>query len=152
MIRKKVIGKTERSDEVWMDLNQCAAFEVTSEEAGSPLENALSADAKKWIAATPGEQIIRITFDQPQNISKIFLLFEETDSARSQEFTLSWQQVDQPEWHEIVRQQFNFSPPGTTIERENIQVSLQRASALELLIVPERSGGGQASLSQLRIG
>ena len=151
MIRKK-IGKTEHADEVWMDLSQCAAFEVTSEEAGWPLENALSADAKKWIAATPGEQIIRITFDQPQNISKIFLVFEETDNSRSQEFTLSWQQVDQPEWHEIVRQQFNFSPPATTIERENVQVSLQRASALELLIVPERSGGGHASLSQLRIG
>jgi hypothetical protein len=31
-------------------------------------------------------------------------------------------------------------------------VSLQRASALELLIRPERSGGGHASLTHLRIG
>lgn len=152
MIRKKVIGKTEVSEEGWRDLRQCAAFEVTSEEAGSPLENALSPDAKKWIAATPGEQTIRITFDEPQNISKIFLVFEETATARSQEFVLAWQQAGQPEWQEIVRQQFNFSPPGTTTETENLNVSLQRANALELLIVPERSGGGHASLSQLRIG
>jgi hypothetical protein len=152
MIRKKVIGETERLDEGWRDLSQCAAFEVTSEEVGSPLENALSPDASKWIAATPGEQIIRITFDEPQNISKIFLLFEETANARSQEFVLSWQRVGQPQWQEIVRQQFNFSPPATTTEKEDFNVSLQKASALELLIIPERSGGGHASLSQLRIG
>jgi len=127
-------------------------FEVTSEEVGSPLENALSPDASKWIAATPGEQVIRITFDEPQNISKIFLLFEETANARSQEFVLSWQRVGQPQWQEIVRQQFNFSPPATTTEKEDFNVSLQKASALELLIIPERSGGGHASLSQLRIG
>jgi hypothetical protein len=152
MIRKKVIGKTEEPEVGWRDLSQCAAFEVTSEEATSPLENALTPDAKRWIAATPGEQTIRITFDEPQNISKVSLLFEETATARNQEFVLSWQQVGQPEWREVVRQQFNFSPPGTTIERENFNVSLQRASALQLLIVPERSGGGYASLSQLRIG
>ena len=152
MIRKKVTGRPERLSEGWVDLSECAAFEVTSEEAGSPLENALSPDAKKWIAATPGEQTIRITFDEPQNISKIFLLFEETANTRSQEFALSWQQAGQSEWREIVRQQFNFSPPGTATETENFNVSLQRASALELLIIPERSGGGHASLSQLRIG
>ena len=152
MIRKKVIGKRESPEEGWLDLSQCAAFEVTSEESGSPLDNALSPDEKKWIAATPGEQTIRITFDEPQNISKIFLLFEETANARSQEFALSWQQVGQPGWQEIVRQQFNFSPPGTTVERETFTVSLQRASALELVIKPERSGGGHASLTQLRIG
>ena len=77
MIRKKVIGKTARTEEGWTDLSQCAAFEVTSEEPGSPLENASTPDARKWIAATPGEQVIRITFDEPQNISKIFLLFED---------------------------------------------------------------------------
>lgn len=152
MIRKKVINKAERPDEDWVDLSQCAAFEVTSEEAGSPLENALNPDAQKWVAATPGEQIIRLTFDEPQNISKIYLLFEETAQVRSQEFVLSWQQAGQPEWREIVRQQFNFSPSGTTVERENFKVSLERASALQLLIVPERSGGGHASLSQLRTG
>jgi hypothetical protein len=152
MIRKKVIGETERLDEDWRDLSQCAAFEVTSEEVGSPLENALSPDASKWIAATPGEQVIRITFDEPQNVSKIFLLFEETANARSQEFVLSWQRVGQPQWQEIVRQQFNFSPPATTTEKEDFNVSLQKASALELIIIPERSGGGHASLSHLRIG
>jgi hypothetical protein len=110
MMRKKVIGKTERSDEGWVDLSRCAAFEVTSEESGSPLENALSPDEKKWIAATPGKQTIRMAFDEPQNISKIFLVFEETAKARSQEFVLSWQQAGQPEWKELVRATVQFQP------------------------------------------
>jgi hypothetical protein len=55
MIRKKVTGQTARTEDGWSDLSQCAAFEVTSEEPGSPLENALTPNAKKWIAATPSE-------------------------------------------------------------------------------------------------
>jgi hypothetical protein len=96
--QKKVIGKTERIEEGWRDLSQCAAFEVTSEEVDSPLENALSPDARKWIAATPGKHVIRITFDEPQNISKIFSLFEKTANAGSQDFVLSWQRGGQPQW------------------------------------------------------
>ena len=80
MIRKKLIQEAERKTGKWLDLARCATFEVTSEEACGPLENALTSDAKKWIACTPGEQIIRVRFDQPQKITKILLLFEETDS------------------------------------------------------------------------
>lgn len=152
MIRKKLIQEAGAKGEEWLDLGSCATFEVTSEDAASPLENALTADSKKWMASTPGEQIIRITFDQAQDISKICLLFEETATSRSQEFVLSWLRVGQSTWQEIVRQQFNFSPPNTTQEREVYTVRIERAAALELRIIPERSGGGRASLSQLLIG
>jgi hypothetical protein len=152
MIRKKLIQDPERERGPWLDLVRCAMFEVTSEDPASPLENILTPDAKKWIASTPGEQIIRVIFDEPQTISKNFLLFEETDTSRSQEFVLSWLPDGQSSWQEIVRQQFNFSPPHTTQERETFQVRLEKAKALELRITPERSGGGRASLSQLRVG
>jgi hypothetical protein len=151
MIRKKLIQEPERESEQWLDLARYATFEVTSEEAASPLENALTPDAKKWIASTPGEQIIRVTFDEPQTISKILLLFEETDTSRSQEFALSWLPDGQSSWQQIVRQQFNFSPPNTTQERETFKLRLEKAKALELKIIPERSGGGRASLSQFGV-
>jgi hypothetical protein len=151
MIRKKLIQETGTKGEERLDLARCATFEVTSEEPASPLENALATDAKKWIASTPGEQIIRVTFDEPQTVSKISLLFEETDTSRSQEFVLSWLPDGESTWQQIVRQQFNFSPPNTTQERESFQVRLEKAKALELKIIPERSGGGRASLSQLRV-
>jgi hypothetical protein len=151
MIRKKLIQEPEPESGQWLDLARCAAFEVTSEEPASPLDNALTPDAKKWIASIPGEQIIRVMFDEPQTISKISLLFEETDTSRSQEFVFSWLPDGQSTWQQIVRQQFNFSPPQTTQERETFQVRLEKAKALELKIIPERSGGGRASLSQLRV-
>jgi hypothetical protein len=78
MIRKKGINKTERPDEDLGGLSQCAAFEVTSEEAGSPLENALNPDAQKWVAATPGEQIIRLTFESRRTFRRSSLVLEET--------------------------------------------------------------------------
>ncbi len=151
MIRKKLIQETETKGEEWLDLVSCATFEVTSEDAAFPLENALAPDSKKWIASTSGEQIVRITFDQPRHISKISLLFEETEVSRSQEFAVSWLPDGQSTWQQIVRQQFNFSPPNTTQERETFPVRLEKAKALELKIIPERSGGGRASLSQLRV-
>ena len=84
MIRKKVTGTTERLEEGWRNLSQCAAFEVTSEEVGSPLENALTPDEKKWIAATPGEQIIRITFDEPQrHLEDLLVVRRDCDCTES---------------------------------------------------------------------
>ena len=43
-----------------------------------------------------GEQIVRITFDEAQNISRIFLLFEETATPRSQELFLPGCRRDNP--------------------------------------------------------
>jgi hypothetical protein len=42
------------------------------------------------------EQIVRITFDEAQNISRIFLLFEETATPRSQELFLPGCRRDNP--------------------------------------------------------
>jgi hypothetical protein len=52
-----------------------------------------------------------------------------------------------------VRQQYNFSPPATTSEREDYPVDLDGVTTLELTIVPDISGGpARASLAQLRLG
>ena len=95
--------------------------------------------------------MIRVIFDKPQNIERIELAFDENKSARTQEFVLRWMpNMGQP--REIVRQQWNFSPPATVHEAENFTVELSGVSTLELIITPD-IGGGQdhASLSQLRL-
>jgi hypothetical protein len=52
-----------------------------------------------------------------------------------------------------VRQQYHFSPPGTTREFEDYAVDLAEVMVLELKIVPDISGGeAQASVAQFRIG
>ncbi|PYS76638.1 MAG: carbohydrate-binding protein, partial [Acidobacteria bacterium] len=52
----------------------------------------------------------------------------------------------------VVRQQWNFSPHGSTREAEDYRVELNGVTQLELKIVPDRSGGdARASLAQLRL-
>jgi hypothetical protein len=51
-----------------------------------------------------------------------------------------------------VRQQWNFSPPNTTREVEEYRVALSNVTVLELVIVPDISGGAtHASLKSLRL-
>jgi hypothetical protein len=55
-------------------------------------------------------------------------------------------------FREIVRQQWNFSPPNTTREVEEYRVELSGVNVLELIIVPDISGGvAHASLKSLRL-
>jgi hypothetical protein len=66
--------------------------------------------------AGPGPQTIRLVFDKPQKLRRIWLKFEETEIKRTQEFVLRWSPDGGRSYREIVRQQWNFSPPET--ERE----------------------------------
>jgi hypothetical protein len=90
-----------------------------------------------WRAAELGEQQIRIIFDHPTPIRRIQLHFVETTVERTQEFTLRWSSVRGGPMKEIVRQQWNFSPTGSTHEVEDYHVELKEVSALELAIKPD---------------
>jgi hypothetical protein len=123
----------------WLDLESLATFEISSEDPEHPIEYALREDQKSWRAAEDGEQTIRITFDSPQIISRIAFWFEENNVAPTQEFVLLWRSSNGPNWREIVRQQFNFSP-NTTNQREEFNVSLNDVISIELRIVPAING------------
>jgi hypothetical protein len=54
---------------------------------------------------------------------------------------------------EVVRQQWNFSPDGSTIESEDYVVDLKAVSILELTIDPDRGAGeALATLADWRLG
>jgi hypothetical protein len=134
-------------------LNLRAVVEVTSEEKGYPVESALvSGETEGWRAADSGTQTIRLVFDVPQRIRRIWIVFEETEAERSQEFVLRWFSDGGHSYREIVRQQWNFSPPETTREIEDYQVELSDVTVLELVILPDKSRGAaaRASLKSLR--
>jgi hypothetical protein len=120
-MRKKVIhsdtiNRRPRSEEEWLDLEEIARVEVTSEDPRFPIEFALAAGGGlSWRAAEKGEQIIRIVFDSPRTLRRIKLEFLET----------------------IVRQQWNFNPQGSTREVEDYQVQLENLSTLELTLKPD---------------
>ncbi len=139
--------------EGWLDLERGAVVEVTSEEEGFPVESALlSGETRGWRAAIPGTQTIRLVFDQPQRVRHISLVFEEEHTTRTQEFVLRWSSDGGISVKEIVRQQWNFSPPETIREVEEYQVELSDVTLLELIVVPNNSGGTAcASLKRLRL-
>jgi len=122
----------------WLDLQQIATLEVTSEDPKFPVECAFGlGQSVGWRASQPGEQLLRIVFDHPISLHRIQLHFRELEVERTQEFTLRWLPIDGGAAKEIVRQQWNFSPTGSTTEVEDYQVSLENVSALELVIKPD---------------
>jgi hypothetical protein len=139
--------------EGWLDLERAAVVEVTSEEENFPVESALLlGETRGWRAATAGVQTIRLVFDQPQRLKHISLVFEEEQTERTQEFVLRWSTDKGRSFREIVRQQWNFSPPNTIREIEEYQLDLSDVTVLELTIVPDVSGGtARSSLKSMRL-
>jgi hypothetical protein len=156
-MRKKVINLDQKnnvhSDREWLDIEKLAVVEVTSEDAGFPIESALlPGKASGWRASDPGKQIIRLVFDNSQRLQWIRLNFEELEIERTQEYVLRWSADGGQSYQEIVRQQWNFSPAGATSEIEDYQVELPAVTILELSINPDISDGNAlASLAALRL-
>jgi hypothetical protein len=140
-------------DRGWLDLDSAAVVEVTSEAKQYPVESALvSGETRGWRAGDSGTQTIRLIFDKPQPLARIALVFEETETERTQEFVLRWSPDGGRSIREIVRQQWTFSPPATIREIEEYQVALSDVTVLELVIVPDISRGtARASLKSLRL-
>src|SRR5215469_18085299 len=101
----------------WLDLERAAVVEVTSEDEHFPVESAFrSGDARGWRAAAPGHQTLRLVFDHPQRLQCVSLVFEENQARRTQEFVLRWSSDGGSTLKELVRQQWNFSPPESIRE------------------------------------
>jgi hypothetical protein len=156
-MRKRLLIPTSEIDRLsstdFIDLESAAVVEVTSEAADFPVESALILrETQGWRAGLPGSQVIRLVFDQAQELRRISLAFEENETSRTQEFALRWSSDGGRKFQEIVRQQWNFSPPATTRESEEYRVELSAVNALELIIVPDIGGGAaRASLKSLRL-
>jgi hypothetical protein len=79
-------------------------------------------------------------------------VFEETETKRTQEFTLRWSPDRGSSFREIVRQQWNFSSPGATRETEDYAVDLSNVTLLDLIIEPDKENSkARASLLSLRL-
>jgi hypothetical protein len=156
-VRKHLINPTAEPlgtrGQLWLELERAAVVEVTSEDKDFPVESAFaSGDTRGWRAAAPGHQTIRLIFDHPQRLKCVFLVFEENEIGRTQEFVLRWSSDGGKPLREIVRQQWNFSPPESVREVEQYQVELHDVKVLELVIKPDISGGvARASLKNLHL-
>lgn len=137
----------------WLDLERLARVEITSEDHRYPIEAAFSPERQPgWRADGPGPQVIRLLFDRPQHVRRVWLHFCEPAAARTQEFVLRWGTGDGQPTREVVRQQWVFHPKGSTHETEDYRVDLHDVTVLELAIIPDVTGGeAQASLAEMRV-
>lgn len=141
-MRKNVIGSAKPGisgkDDEWLNLEEIARVEVPSEDLQHPIESAFKqGENLGWRAAKPGVQTIRLLFDEPQNLRRIWLRFSELEIERTQQFTLRWADSQTGPFREIVRQQWNFNPRSSTMEVEDHKVDLRHVLALELTIDPD---------------
>ena len=156
-MRKRLLAPVQQESaspgQEWLNLEELAEVEITSEDGAHPIESALlPGRTLGWRAAVPGRQTIRLLFAHPQRLRRIWLNFEESVTERTQEYVLRWSLDRGQSFREIVRQQWNFSSKGATSETEDHHVELPAVTVLELSIIPDIGGGDAfASLAQLRL-
>jgi hypothetical protein len=93
-----------------------------------------------------------LAFDTPQTIRKIRVEVEEPEISRTQEMAVSISQDGGQTYRELMRQEYNFSPPGTTLEHEEWSIKADAISHLQLRIKPDKGGKiGRATLTTLAL-
>jgi len=127
-----------------IDVAAAATVLVTSEDPAHPVENVFDGrrgpGASCWVAGTDGEQTLVLAFDAPASLNRVVLEVEETAVARRQELLLSVSCDGGHTYREVLRQEYNFSPPGTTFEREEWVVRADGVTHLRLSIKPDKGG------------
>jgi hypothetical protein len=137
IVSPSAVAATPISD-LWRDLERIARVEISSEDPQFPIEHALGKKVTTgWRAAETGPQLIRLHFDEPMNIKRLQLHFVDKAAERSQEFAVY--AGSGAELKEVVRQQWSFSPHGSTEEIEDYTVNLSGITTLEVRIDPDRS-------------
>src|SRR5690606_20871182 len=115
---------------------------VTSEDPEHPIDHAFDGDrgpgGTRWIAGEPGEQTVVLAFDAPQAIRRVALEVEEPEVARTQELQLAASTDGGQTYRDVLRQEYNFSPTGSTFEREDWDVQAEGVTNLRLMIRPDK--------------
>jgi hypothetical protein len=162
MLRKQVIaqppthsgtrGKAQAPDT--KDIGALATVLVTSEAEDHPVDNLFDGrdgrGGTRWVASVDGEQTLILAFDTPQTIREVSLETEELDTSRTQVLTLSLSRDGGSTYREVLRQEFTFSPPGTTFEREVWSVPAEGVTHLRVVIQPDKGHAAcRATLTSL---
>jgi hypothetical protein len=162
-MRKQIIeagrgaaGLRRGSRPAGVDIAAVATVLYTSESTEHPVDYLFDADdgpgGSRWEAATDGEQTLILAFDTPQSIREVSLETEERRTSRTQVLTLSLSQDGGAAYREVLRQEFTFSPPGTTYERESWSVPAEGVTHLRVVIRPDKGNApGRATLTSLAV-
>lgn len=147
MLRKQIIGSQAVEPAPIpgeIDVASEATVLVTSEATEHPADNAFDGrrgpGASRWIAGEPGEQEIILAFDVPRPIRRVVVEVEEREVSRTQDLRLAVSSDGGATYRNLIQQEYNFSPPGTTFEREDWAVQAEAVTHLRLTIRPDKGG------------
>ena len=159
MLRKKIVkdpGLTlaPRANEI--DIPAVATVLLTSEAPDHPVEYVFDSSrgpgGTRWVADQSGDQTLVLAFDSPQTIRKVSVEIEEREIDRTQELQLSISSDGGRSYREILRQEYTFSPPGTTFEKEEWTLNADAVTHLRLSIRPDKGGRpSRATLTSLAL-
>src|SRR5207248_1658153 len=83
-------------------------------------EKDIAALATVWVtseaADAPGTQRLILAFDAPQTLRTLRLKIEEREVHRTQDLQVAISRDGGHTYQELLRQEYTFSPPGTTFE------------------------------------
>ena len=159
MLRKQIIGTPAAAPASApaagaTDVAAEATVLVTSEDPGHPVDHAFDGiggpGGTRWIAGGPGEQAVILAFDAPRAIRRVALEIEESGLERTQELQVAVSSDGGRAYREVLRQEYTFSPGGSTFEREDWAVVADGVTHLRLTIRPDKGGGDcRASITSL---
>ena len=147
MLRKQIIEMTSAAAPLLasgeLDIAAVATVLVTSEDLTHPVDHAFDGHqgpgGTRWVAGEPGERTLILAFDAPQAIRRVALEVEEREVARTQALQLAVSGDGGETYRELLRQEYDFSPPGTTFERED-WAAAEGVTHLRLVIRPDKGG------------
>ena len=145
-LRKKIIsseaGTATSAPANTIDIIRNAEVIATSESANFPLDNIVDGStgpgSSQWVAGAAGPQTLVFKFDAPQNIAGIVYEIEEREVARTQEICFEVSTDSGAHFREILRHEYNFSPDGSTFQREELKLGLAHVTDLKMTIKPDK--------------
>jgi hypothetical protein len=145
MLRKQLLQPVESHRSVGeISIADTATVLVTSELPDHPIDHICDGQegpgSTRWIAEQSGDQTIVLAFDTARNIDMVSLEIEEKDLSRTQELTLATSRDGGQTYREVLRQEFNFSPSGTTFEHEEWRLAAEGITNLRVWIRPDKGG------------
>jgi hypothetical protein len=158
-IRKQIVptlGEASGLEPSGIVVAEVAEVFVTSEAPEHPVDHIFDArrgqGGTRWMAAVPGDQTLILAFEPPQSMRKIVLEVEESGVDRTQEVTIALSQDGGQTYRELLRQEYTFSPSGTTFEREDWVIHAADITHLRIWIRPDKGGKPTfATITSLRI-
>jgi hypothetical protein len=142
MLRKQLIKSAPALMPGEINVVTAATVLVTSEDPEHPVDHAFDSHrglgGTRWIAGEPGEQTLIVAFDGTEAVGRVILEVEEPEVVRTHELQLAISSDGGRTYRDVLRQEYNFSPPGTTFEREDWAVSAAGATHLRLQVKPDK--------------